>query len=112
MSGGDFKNPPDFSFIVETDCYRCGHRTKVVVHKDIEFDRAESQYWEARYKDLMGRLNSLLRFVEIETGWNPAKEKFIKNMVALRDKMVKGINEKENQKKDQEENGGCEKAKS
>ena len=74
-----YKNNGDFPvvdpmFIVTTDCFRCGNKTNVAIHKDEEFDHSEAEYWEERYKDLMGSVNSLLRNVELETGWNPHRE--------------------------------------
>jgi hypothetical protein len=36
----------------------------------------------------MGRLNALLRYVEAETGWNPLKEKFVKDMLEIRAKLA------------------------
>ncbi len=88
QNNGDF---PVFEpqFIVETDCFRCGNRTRVLIDKDEEFDRTEAEYWEGRYKDLMGSVNTLLRDVELETGWNPHKEKFVRDLIEIRERLIK-----------------------
>ena len=88
ISNGDFADMPEPMFIVEAHCCRCGNQTRVIIDKDEEFDRTEAEYWEERYKDLMGQVNGLLRYVEAESGWNPQKEKFIKMLIEIREKIV------------------------
>ncbi len=87
-NGGDFP-VVDPIFIVSTNCYHCGRQTRVAIDKDEDFDRTEAEHWEGRYKDLMGSVNTLLSEVERETGWNPHKEKFLRDLVEIRERLTK-----------------------
>ena len=87
-SGSEFIPKPHGQFIVTTDCYNCGYKTRVAIDKDDEFDRTEAAHWEERYKGLMGELNSLLRYIEVETGWRPDKECVVRMLIELRDKFT------------------------
>ena len=84
---------PDFvpditgEFIVSVDCFRCGNKTRLVIDRDDEFDRAESDYWQDRYYSLMGSVNSLISDTENRSGWNPAKEAFMSKLLAIRDEL-------------------------
>ncbi len=86
---GDFALETTGFFIVSTDCCRCGNRTNVQIDKDQDFDRAEADYWEKRYRDLMGSVNTLLSDTEHRTGFNPAKEAFTRMLVEIRNKFAR-----------------------
>lgn len=88
-TSSDFAIETTGIFTVSTNCFRCGNQTNVEIDKDEDFDRAEADYWEKRYKDLMGSVNTLLSDTEHRTGFNPAKEAFTQMLMKIRDKFAK-----------------------
>lgn len=78
---------PEEFFMVQVPCYKCGTRTVIQIDKDDSFDRSEAEYWEERYEDLVGSVNTLISDTEHRTGWNPHKEVFLRKLIAIRDKL-------------------------
>ena len=76
-------------FMVQVPCHRCGNRTAVQIDKDDEFDRAEAEYWQGQYDSLMGKVNTLISDTQHRTGFNPAKEVFMRMLCEIRDKFAK-----------------------
>ncbi len=87
-TSSDFAPEITGQFIVSAQCYRCGDRTSIAIDKDADFDRAEADYWQKRYEDLMGSVNTLLSDTEHRTGFNPAKEKFSRMLCEIRNKFA------------------------
>lgn len=88
-TSSDFTPDITGQFILSTDCYCCGNRTNIAIDKDADFDRAEANYWQKRYEDLMGSVNTLLSNTEHRTGFNPAKEVFTRMLCEIRDKFAR-----------------------
>ncbi|KKL62113.1 hypothetical protein LCGC14_2188420 [marine sediment metagenome] len=88
-TSSDFAPEITGQFIVSAQCYRCGDQTNVAIDKDEDFDRAEADYWQKRYRDLMASVNTLLSDTEHRTGFNPAKEVFTRMLVEIRNKFAR-----------------------
>ena len=80
---------PEEFFMVQVPCYKCGNRTAIQIDKDDSFDRSEAEYWEERFRVLLGCVNALISDTEHRTGWNPHKESFLNKLVEIRDRLAK-----------------------
>ena len=87
-SGGDFDPSADPYFTIQCDCFRCGNKTSVAIDKDSDYDRTEAKYWEERYKELVGDLNTKISKLEKQHGFNPINQIFIDELIEIRRKLV------------------------
>ena len=88
-SGGDFE--PEIQepyFAIQCDCFHCGNKTSIAIDKDRDYDRTEAEYWEERYKDLMGTLNTKIAMLTKKHGFDPIYQEWIEELARIRDELA------------------------
>ena len=88
FSGGDFVPAAEPWHTVQCECHHCGRLTAVATDKDTDYDRSEADYWEHRYRDLMGEVNTKISKLSREHGFNPLNEIFIRELAEIRDRLA------------------------